>query len=53
MIAKLLLATLCLGLSTAAHGAENGFKSIFNGKDLSGWKGDLELWSVEDGAITG
>jgi putative heme-binding domain-containing protein len=53
MKAKLLLATLCLGLSTAAHGAENGFKAIFNGKDLSGWKGDPELWSVEDGAITG
>jgi hypothetical protein len=26
---------------------------IFNGKDLSGWKGNPELWSVEDGCITG
>jgi hypothetical protein len=33
--------------------AEDGFKSIFNGKDLSGWKGNPDLWSVEDGAITG
>lgn len=32
---------------------EAGFKPIFNGTDLSGWKGNLELWSVEDGAITG
>lgn len=32
---------------------EAGFKPIFNGQDLSGWKGNLELWSVEDGAITG
>lgn len=33
--------------------AEQGFKSIFNGKDLSGWKGNPDLWSVKDGAITG
>lgn len=33
--------------------AEDGFVSLFNGKDLSGWKGDSELWSVEDGCITG
>ncbi|MBT3891793.1 MAG: DUF1080 domain-containing protein [Planctomycetaceae bacterium] len=29
------------------------FRSIFNGKDLSGWKGDMTRWSVKDGAITG
>ncbi len=28
-------------------------KSIFNGKDLSGWDGDPELWSVRDGVIHG
>jgi hypothetical protein len=33
--------------------AQEGFKEIFNGKDLSGWKGNPDLWSVEDGAITG
>jgi hypothetical protein len=32
---------------------EKGFKSIFNGKDLTGWGGVPELWSVKDGAITG
>ena len=25
----------------------------FNGKDLTGWKGQPEFWSVKDGAITG
>jgi hypothetical protein len=25
----------------------------FNGKDLSGWEGNMDLWSVQDGAITG
>jgi hypothetical protein len=28
-------------------------RSLFNGKDLSGWEGLSENWSVEDGAITG
>jgi hypothetical protein len=32
---------------------EAGFKSIFNGKDLAGWEGRMEHWSVKDGAITG
>lgn len=26
---------------------------LFNGKDLSGWEGTPNLWSVKDGAITG
>ncbi len=30
-----------------------GMKSIFNGKDLSGWDGDPRLWSVRDGVIHG
>src|SRR6187397_304431 len=28
-------------------------KQLFNGKDLTGWEGNLKLWSVQDGAITG
>ncbi|RLS51804.1 MAG: DUF1080 domain-containing protein [Planctomycetota bacterium] len=28
-------------------------KQLFNGKDLTGWEGRKDLWSVEDGAITG
>ncbi|MBI3469076.1 MAG: DUF1080 domain-containing protein [Planctomycetes bacterium] len=32
---------------------EEGFTSLFNGKDLSGWRGDMTRWSVQDGAITG
>ena len=38
---------------TTSFAAEDGFKSLFNGKDLSGWQGNPELWSVRDGAITG
>ena len=33
--------------------AESGLKSIFNGKDLSGWDGDSRLWEVKDGVIRG
>jgi len=32
--------------------AENA-KDFFNGKDLTGWDGDVTLWRVEDGAIVG
>lgn len=32
---------------------EEGLKSIFNGKDLTGWDGDSRLWSVKDGVIHG
>jgi hypothetical protein len=32
--------------------ADDEAKSIFNGKDLTGWKG-LDFWSVKDGAIVG
>ena len=30
----------------------NGFVSIFNGKDLTGWDGKPGWWYVEDGALT-
>lgn len=47
----------CLGLlsaiATNLPAQQAGFKEIFNGKDLTGWKGNTKLWSVEDGAITG
>jgi hypothetical protein len=33
--------------------AEEGFASMFNGKDLTGWDGATDLWSVKDGAIVG
>ena len=39
--------------SLSAPAADSGFKSLFNGKDLSGWEGMAGFWSVRDGAITG
>jgi hypothetical protein len=30
-----------------------GFKPIFNGRDLTGWEGSPAYWCVEDGCLTG
>ena len=30
-----------------------GFTSLFNGKDLTGWVGDPNIWKVEDGILVG
>lgn len=43
-----LAALLALTLTAAAGEVE-----VFNGKDLTGWEGNKDLWSVKDGAITG
>lgn len=44
-----------LALSQPAAGDEEGFVSLFNGKDLSGWRqlGGKAEYTVEDGAIVG
>src|SRR5947209_626258 len=31
----------------------DGFMTIFNGKDLTGWEGLEDFWSVKDGVISG
>jgi hypothetical protein len=40
-------------LVSRADEPEAGFISIFNGKDLSGWEGYKDHWSVQDGKIIG
>lgn len=47
-----LLATLLLVAPARAELPE-GFEAIFNGKDLTGWSGSPEHWSVVDGVLTG
>jgi hypothetical protein len=43
-----------LGTAQAAKGkGEEGFESLFNGKDLTGWMGAFKFWSVEEGALVG
>jgi hypothetical protein len=56
-IARILLATACLfALHGPAQAAddfklEEGFTRLDNGKDLEGWTGKLDGWSVIDGYI--
>lgn len=45
---------LTLGMFGSAAADQGGFASIFNGKDLTGWKSNEETpgcFTVEDGAI--
>ena len=48
----LLLATV-IAISAPLSALADDWESLFNGKDLSGWKGRSDLWSVKEGAITG
>jgi len=51
ILMKTLPIIIALVASTVLSSAEE--KQLFNGKDLTGWKGQAEFWSVRDGAITG
>jgi type 1 glutamine amidotransferase len=44
---------LCVAALLVAVDEEDGFRSLFNGKDLAGWEGNTKFWSVKDGAISG
>lgn len=45
------LTVLMLAITTLANAQSP--VSMFNGEDLTGWKGRTDIWSVKDGAITG
>ncbi|HMJ64204.1 MAG TPA: family 16 glycoside hydrolase, partial [Candidatus Binatia bacterium] len=49
----LLSLTTLLLVCSPLFAAETGFKKLFNGKDLTGWNGNPNLWSVKDGTIQG
>lgn len=46
-----LAAALTLTAFAAAAADEDGFVSLFNGKDLAGWAGPVDQYEVKDGAI--
>jgi len=60
---KSIATILSLALVTASLSAQEdpklpkpdagGWMTLFNGKDLSGWDGDPEVWRVKDGYISG
>src|SRR5262245_2026442 len=50
------LTLVLFAITQAAHAADptpEGFVEIFNGKDLTGWEGSSDYWSVRDGCLTG
>ncbi len=56
----LLLPVLAIAETGVPHGngpdpqeAGQGYESLFNGKDLTGWDGDSDLWRIEAGVIVG
>jgi hypothetical protein len=44
---------LAPGEEASAPSPPEGFKAVFNGRDLTGWEGSPKYWSVEDGCLTG
>ncbi len=54
MRARTFILALAVGLAPlgAAHSG-SGANAFFNGRDLTGWEGLTDYWSVKDGAIVG
>jgi len=48
-----LVAYVSAGGQTPMLATKDNVASFFNGKDLTGWRGDEKLWSVENGEIVG
>lgn len=51
--AKEIVDALVAGRTPDVFVPEPGFRKLFNGRDLTGWAGRPEHWSVKDGALTG
>ncbi len=52
IIRNLLLGLLAVLTSTTLNAADDdGFVSIFNGKDFTGWEGPVDNYEIKDGAI--
>ncbi len=52
-LTALALGALWTCSTASAVPVEDGFKALCNGRDLTGWDGNPELWSVKNGAIVG
>ena len=49
----IMTAVLLLAATGFAVEKEEGFVPLFNGKDLTGWEGNKDLWTVKDGVLIG
>lgn len=53
LLSFLAMGVLVVGNAAFADNKYNETQSLFNGTDLSGWDGNKQVWSVQDGVITG
>ncbi len=53
LFAVFALAALAAAQPISKEEKSEGFKPLFNGRNLSEWKGDAKLWKVEKGVIVG
>src|SRR4051812_25315752 len=53
LLSVLVLSPFAQALQSAQQQPPEGFEAIFNGRDLTGWEGSPNYWSVEDGCLTG
>ena len=49
----LAVSLVCLAVGFGQNVQAEDFKPLANGKDLTGWDGNPDFWSVQDGVITG
>jgi len=50
----LFFVAVCIGsFGLAQEPDKDGFVPLFNGKDLTGWEGNKDIWRVENGCIVG
>jgi hypothetical protein len=47
------LAGLAMCSDAPVRAEEDGTTAFFNGKDLTGWEGLMQFWTVKDGALVG
>lgn len=51
LVATLLLATAAWGDARAETDDETGFRSLYNGRDFTGWEGPTHAWEAADGTL--
>jgi hypothetical protein len=49
-VITMLLVGVALGDDKLTPPPPDGFKAVFNGRELTGWEGSPKYWSVEDGS---
>jgi len=52
-ISSLVCVVLVTGCGSLKKSSDSGFTPIFDGKTLSGWEGNLDVFRIEDGAVVG